>query len=116
MRIIACALASGVALGLTGGAASAQQQFDGNWSVEVTTQQGGCAKAYRFPVAIQNGQVHYGGVSGAVSPSGALRGSLGRGPVQANVVGRLSERSGSGTWAGSGSLGCSGRWRAEKRA
>jgi hypothetical protein len=44
MRIIACALASGVALGLTGGAASAQQQFDGNWSVEVTTQQGGCAK------------------------------------------------------------------------
>src|SRR5918997_660738 len=116
MRIIACALALGVALGVTGGTALVQQQFDGNWSVEVTTQQGGCAKAYQFPVTIQNGQVYYGGVSGAVSPSGVIRGSLGGGPVQANIVGRLSEHSGSGTWTGSGSLDCSGQWRAERRA
>jgi hypothetical protein len=110
-----------VALVLTGGAASAQQQFNGNWSIEVITESGSCDRAYRFPVVIQDGQVRYGGpervgVSGAVTATGDIRGSVGRGSAQANVMGRLSGRSGSGTWAGSGSLRCSGQWRAEKNA
>ena len=53
---------------------------------------------------------------GAVTSGGDIQGSVGRGPAQANVMGRLSERTGSGTWAGSGSLRCAGQWRAEKRA
>ncbi len=121
MRIIPLTLAFAVALVLTGGAASSQQQFNGNWSLEVITKSGSCERAYRFPVMIQNGQVRYGGparvnVSGAVTSTGDIRGSVGRGSAQANVMGRLSGRSGSGTWAGSGSLRCSGQWRAEKQA
>ncbi len=120
MRIISLTIAFGVALALTGGAASAQQQFDGNWSIEVITESGSCDRAYRFPVMIQDGQVRYGGpervnVSAAVTPTGDIRGSVGRGSAQANVTGRLSGRSGSGTWAGSGSLRCAGQWRADKQ-
>jgi len=115
------ALAIGAALSVSGGAASAQQRFDGNWSVAVVTLSGSCQKAYRFPITIQNGQVRYGGaegigVSGAVTSKGVIRGSLGVGLAQATVTGRLSSRTGSGTWAGSGSLNCSGQWQAEKRA
>ena len=109
------------ALRLSGGVASAQQRFDGNWSVQVVTQTGSCQKAYRFPVVIQNGQVRYGGaegiaVSGAVTSKGVIRGNFGVGSAQASVSGRLSSRTGSGTWVGSGSFNCSGQWQAEKRA
>jgi hypothetical protein len=121
MRTLSLALAAGAALTIMGGPASAQQQFNGNWSVEVITENGSCDRAYRFPVVIRNGQVRYGGpesidVSGAVTSSGAIRGSLGRGSAQAMVVGRLMGSTGSGTWTGSGSLACMGQWRAEKRA
>ena len=121
MRMIPFTVAFAGALALTGGTVSAQQQFNGDWSIEVITESGSCDRAYRFPVVIQNGQVRYGGpervnVSGAVTPTGDIRGSVGRGSAQANVMGRLSGRSGSGTWAGSGSLRCSGQWRAEKQA
>ncbi len=120
MRIVTLALASAAALALSGNAASAQQPFDGNWSVDVTTERGSCSRAYRFPMVIQNGQVRYGGpleigVSVAVTSGGVVQGSVGRGAVQASVAGRLSGRSGSGTWAGTGSLNCSGQWQAEKR-
>lgn len=120
MRIIALALASGTALALSGNAVPAQQPFDGNWSVDVVTERGSCSRTYRFPMVIQKGQVRYGGpleigVSVAVTSAGAVQGSVGRGAVQANVMGRLSGRSGSGTWAGTGSLNCSGQWQAEKR-
>ncbi len=119
MQTIALACASGVALALTGSAASAQQQFNGNWSVDVITERGSCSRSYRFPMVIQNGQVQYGGpleigVSVTVTGSGVVQGSVGRGSLQANVMGRLSGRSGSGTWAGTGSLNCSGQWQAEK--
>lgn len=121
MRNILLALVAGAALAASGGAASAQQRFDGNWSVDVVTHSGSCRRAYRFPVLIRNGQVRYGGpegiaVSGAVTSKGVIRGSLGVGSAQASVAGRLSSRSGSGTWVGSGSLNCSGQWQAEKRA
>ncbi len=120
MRIISLTLSCAV-LVLTAGAASAQQQFNGNWSVEVITEKGRCDRAYRFPVVIQNGEVRYGGpesvnASGRVTSRGMIRGTLGRGSAQATVVGNLMERSGSGTWTGSGSLNCTGQWRAEKRA
>ena len=121
MRIVLLTTAIAGALSLSAGAASAQQRFDGNWSVQVVTRTGSCQKAYRFPVLIQNGQVRYGGaegiaVSGAVTSKGFIRGNLGLGSAQASVSGRLSSRTGSGTWVGSGSFNCSGQWQAEKRA
>jgi hypothetical protein len=121
MRVIARAITSGAALALMTSAASAQQQFNGFWSVEVIPQRGNCQQTYRFPVLIQNGQIRYGGaegiaVSGGVTARGVIRGSVGTGAVQASVVGRLRGRSGSGTWATAGSLNCSGPWRAIKSA
>jgi hypothetical protein len=119
MRISTLALCSGVALALGCSPAFAQQQFNGSWNVEVIPQSGSCQQTYQFAVVIQNGQVRYGGTdgiaaSGAVTPRGAIQGSIGAGSVQANVKGRLSGRSGSGTWVGAGSFACAGQWRATK--
>ncbi len=120
MRLVALAFISGAASALTGGVASAQQQFNGNRSVEVLTRTGSCSPAYQIPVVIQNGQVSHSsgvfGLSGGVTSRGVLRGRVGSGSMQARVVGRLSRRSGSGTWERSDSLSCSGQWRAEKLA
>src|SRR5260370_2136073 len=35
--------------------------FDGDWSVVILTQSGGCDRAYRTGVQIQNGEVLYAG-------------------------------------------------------
>ena len=113
-----------VAAGLTfvalSGAAQAQQKFDGRWSVLLETQKGECDKAYRYPVAIENGVVRYAGdagfnVSGKVASNGAVQGSVNAGQTQASVKGRLAGTSGSGNWTISGSRNCSGNWTAEKR-
>ncbi len=95
-------------------------RFDGNWSVEVVTEQGACDRAYRYPVIVQNGQARYGGpesfnVSGQVRPNGAVSASISRGQDRANVTGQLSGNSGRGTWTTSGGRVCSGYWNAEKR-
>jgi hypothetical protein len=121
MRITLLALCSGTVLALGSGAASAQQQFNGSWSVEVIPQSGSCQRTYRFPVVIRDGQVRYGGsdgiaASGTVTSGGDIQGSIGAGSVQANVVGRLSGRSGSGTWVLAGGFSCSGQWRASRTA
>ncbi len=121
MCITIPALCSSAVLALGCGAASAQQQFNGSWSVEVIPQSGSCQSTYRFPVLIQDGQVRYGGsqgiaASGAVTSRGLIQGSIGAGSVQATVKGRLSGRSGSGTWVGAGNFTCAGQWRATKSA
>jgi hypothetical protein len=95
-------------------------RFDGNWSVEVVTQQGACDRAYRYAVIIQNGHARYGGpeqfnVNGRVQSNGTVSASISRGQDRANVRGRLSGNSGSGTWSTSGGRVCSGNWNAEKR-
>ena len=101
-------------------AAEAQQQFNGNWSVLVVTEQGDCDKAYRYPVAINNGSVRYAGdgpfnISGQVTRSGAVQGNIAGGQNRAAVRGRLSGGSGSGTWTLAGGRNCSGTWSADKR-
>ena len=119
MPIKALVLAGALVLTLSSNEASAQQQFNGTWNIEVIPQRGNCNKGLSFPVLIQNGQVRYAGaeglgVTGAITARGVIRGSVGVGPIQASVVGRLSRRTGAGTWAASGSVDCSGRWQAGK--
>jgi hypothetical protein len=94
--------------------------FDGNWSVEIITDQGDCDRAYRYSIRVENGRVRYDGpeafeVTGQVRPTGAVTGSIARGNNRATVTGRLRGAVGSGTWRASGSRECSGRWNAEKR-
>ena len=95
-------------------------RFDGTWSVEVLTERGGCDRAYRYGIVIEKGQARYAGgsdftITGRVQPSGAVRGSISRGSDRAEVVGRLGEATGNGTWMTAGARNCGGRWNAERR-
>jgi hypothetical protein len=105
---------------LAGGPALAQQPFDGRWSVEIVTESGTCDRVYRYPVVVENGRIRYGGpegfqVSGRIAANGDVQGSIARGQDRADVRGRVSGNTGSGTWRASGARNCSGRWSAEKR-
>jgi hypothetical protein len=112
--------AAGLAFVTLGAAAQAQQKFDGRWSVLLETEKGECDRAYRYPVAIENGVVRYAGdagfnVSGRVASNGSVQGSVSSGQTRANVKGRLAGAAGSGSWTIAGSRSCSGNWTAEKR-
>ena len=117
MRLAPTALGLGIALASLAPAA-AQQGFDGQWSVDVVTEQGACERAYRYPVVVQNGQIRYGGlqgVLGTVSPQGAVRSNVATTQARVEVAGRVDGRSGAGTWAVTGARNCSGSWRAERQ-
>ena len=109
-----------LALSALGGPAVAAGH-DGNWSVLIITEKGDCDRAYRYPLAVSDGQVRYTGdagadVSGTVNSGGAVKVSIRLGDKGANGTGHLSGGTGSGTWQGAGGgASCSGRWEAEKR-
>ncbi|QRM28214.1 hypothetical protein [Microvirga sp. VF16] len=121
MRVMSWLGAAVVMSSLVASHAQAQtNRFDGNWSVEVVTEQGACDRAYRYAVVVQNGRARYGGpenfnVNGQVRPNGSVSASISRGQDRANVSGRLSGNMGRGTWSTSGGRVCSGYWNAEKR-
>jgi len=103
------------------GSAQAQQQFNGNWSVQVITEKGECNKTYSLPVVIEDGRARYPGAVGtdalgSVSRAGVVRASFSWGGTQADIKGRLSGKAGSGTWATTGARGCSGRWIGERQS
>jgi hypothetical protein len=95
--------------------------FDGSWSVVVMTQYGGCDRAYRYGVRINNGYVmnesgEQVNLQGRVGPDGAIQVSVASPVGQADGEGRLLRTSGNGTWQGQGPTGsCSGVWQAERR-
>jgi hypothetical protein len=99
----------------------ASTAFDGDWSVVIMTQSGGCDRAYRYGVRIANGDVVYDGggpvdLQGHVYSNGTVRVSVSGAGQQADGQGRLSRTVGTGTWHGQGSLGsCAGVWQAERR-
>jgi hypothetical protein len=101
--------------------ARATAAHDGNWSVLIVTEQGGCDRGYRYNVSIYNGHVSYQGdasvdLSGTVAPSGIVKVNIKFGDSGANGSGQLSAHSGTGTWHGVGSTGsCAGHWEAERR-
>jgi hypothetical protein len=121
MRVISCLGAAAILGALLAPPALAQtRRFDGTWSVEVVTEQGACDRAYRYSVIVENGRARYGGpenfdIRGQVQSNGTVSASISRGQDRANVRGRLSGNSGSGTWSTSGGRVCSGNWNAEKR-
>jgi hypothetical protein len=93
--------------------------YDGEWSVLIVTEKGGCDRAYRYPLKITNGVVTYGGsnnfnVSGRVQSNGAAQVTVSKGNQAASGSGRLSGKNGRGTWRAPDG-GCSGKWTAEKR-
>jgi hypothetical protein len=117
-------LAAGVALvasALTPALAAARTPFDGQWSVLIVTNSGPCDRAYRYGLAIRDGDVIYQGsasvnVAGSVAKNGLVKVRVWAGQQGASGSGKLSRTDGSGTWQGTGSMGsCSGVWTAERR-
>ena len=121
MRTAVFTAAAFAAVVVSSDSASAQaRKFDGRWSIEVLTDKGGCDRAYRYAVIIENGRARYAGpesftVTGGVQSNGAVNGSIVYGSNRANVTGRLSGGWGRGTWTFAGARQCSGHWNAEKR-
>jgi hypothetical protein len=93
-------------------------KFDGTWSVSLVADGGLYGSGASSTLMVQNGSVRAGGagvsVSGQVGPSGSVSLALQKSDVQGTASGKLSGASGSGSWAVS-SLGCSGRWTAQRR-
>ncbi len=93
-------------------AASGRGNYDGVWatpSVGAT-----CTDTTTGTTTVRGGRL-YGanGGSGSVSGSGAVRGSFVANGITVTYAGRLSGRSGGGTFVRSD--GCSGRWSAVKQ-
>ncbi|MBR0956973.1 hypothetical protein [Bradyrhizobium japonicum] len=83
--------------------------FDGAWMVTSI----GCGGSTTGAVVVTSGRVIGEGVSGTVSPSGSVS-TRGQGQgVTFTGAGRLSGRSGSGTWRRSD--GCGGTWTSAKQ-
>ncbi len=115
--VTALALSAGV---LASGSALAEPaKFDGVWSVSLVADGGLCGSGASQTLTVQNGSVRAGGsgvsLSGQVGPSGSVNLALQRAGVQGSVSGKLSGSSGSGSWTVS-TLGCSGRWTAQRQA
>lgn len=90
---------------------SGASSFDGAWVVNSVGTT--CSGSSRNAVVVTSGRIIGQGVSGRVSPNGAVSAINNSSGVTATSVGRLSGRSGSGTFRQSD--GCSGRWTASKQ-
>jgi hypothetical protein len=115
--IVTLAFASEIAIGR----AHAGTSFDGAWGVVVSTDSGTCDPANRLNLDIRDGTLHYAGdssvlIRGWVANSGLLQVRVSSGNLRASGSGRLSGKSGAGTWRGSNSASsCTGSWSAERR-
>jgi hypothetical protein len=85
--------------------------FDGAWIVNSVGTT--CSGSSRNAVVVSSGRIIGQGVSGRVSPNGSARAVTNSNGITVTSVGRLSGRSGSGTFRQSD--GCSGRWTASKQ-
>src|SRR3979490_2238968 len=108
------AFGSAAALGTALPAASAPN-YDGVWSVVIITNAGSCDRAFRYPLRISNGAVLNDGpslatVTGKVASNGALTVVVSAGSQSVQGSGRLSGKSGAGSWRGGD---CVGVWQAE---
>ncbi len=96
-------------------------EYDGKWSVHVTTNQGSCERTKQYDVNVANGRIHYFSYTsvsmyGVVSPDGRVIVSLRHFDDKAEGTGRLSGQSGAGDWKGVGKFAaCAGRWEAQRR-
>jgi hypothetical protein len=122
-RWLGLGLGSVLAIGAHAPALGQSRSFDGAWSVLLITESGICDRAYRYPVEVVKGTLHYragaGGSSfnfaGRIDRHGIVNVRISSGRNWVNAKGRLATRYGPGSW-NSPSLNCSGRWRADRRS
>jgi len=110
-RVLACL----AAVAACTSSARAATQFDGPWKMVFITLTGPCNPFYKVKGQIIDGSIQYGGVSGRVTPSGALSATVTFGSTRGSGAGRLSKASGSGIWrAQLPNRPCTGTWSAER--
>ena len=111
---LALALATGLSSVV---AAEAADRFDGRWSVQLVTEQGGCDASYNWSVAVNNGQIQNGGffvqTAGSIDPRGRVVLQVTHGSDVVAASGRASGQTAQGAWR-SPTMQCSGAWRAER--
>jgi hypothetical protein len=83
--------------------------FDGAWVVNSV----GCGSTTRGAVVVTSGRVIGEGISGTISPSGAVRTTGNFNGIVVTSSGHVSSRSGSGSFKQSN--GCGGTWTASKQ-
>ncbi len=93
--------------------------FDGNWSVQVITEQGECDRAYRWNIGVRNGRVaemqdNVARASGEIARNGRVAVTFTRGADVLSATGTLRGDFGRGNWTAP-SRKCAGRWDAERR-
>ena len=102
-------------LGLAGPAGA--QDFDGKWSVRLTTISGSCDASLSTTVGVSGGRIADAGMflstHGSVDNSGHLAIRAAGGGYTLAASGKLAAQGGSGTWT-SPSHQCSGRWVASR--
>jgi len=92
--------------------------YDGIWNVVFATTAGACGSGLSVPFSVAGGRVFSAGggrVSGRVSRAGAVAVDVTVGASRASGGGRLSYRTGGGSWRGiiQGQQ-CSGTWQASR--
>ncbi|MGH6830527.1 MAG: hypothetical protein ACREDG_05175 [Methylocella sp.] len=98
--------------------ATAQQNHDGIYAVNIVTRQGSCDRNYRWMIAVSGGRISSAWdapmeASGQISRRGIVALAFQRFGQVATVTGKLARGSGSGTWS-SPTMLCAGSWRATR--
>ena len=118
MRNTVLALGLSISVALACPALADPAKFDGMWSVFLVADGGLCGSGTSETVIVRNGQVQASSpdvsVFGQVGPSGSVSLALEKSGFEGAASGKLSRFSGSGWWTVS-SLGCRGRWTAQRR-
>jgi hypothetical protein len=89
--------------------------YDGQWSVQIASNNVACGNGATVSIGISNGQIASSDASvsakGRVAEAGEISVTLASGVKRATGSGHLAGSSGSGTWHGSL---CSGTWTAQR--
>ncbi|WAC27455.1 hypothetical protein [Ancylobacter sp. SL191] len=94
-------------------------RHDGIWQVATEPATGPCSKRLEFTLAVEDGQISYGGMlpvaeaSGSVNPLGAIVIRVVRGDETVDATGLVRGDTASGQWV-SPVKNCTGSWVARK--
>ncbi len=94
-------------------------RHDGSWQVATEPATGPCSKRMEFRLAVEDGQISYGGMipvaeaSGSVNPLGAIVIRVVRGDETVDATGLVRGDTASGQWV-SPVKNCTGSWVARK--
>jgi hypothetical protein len=104
-------------LAICAAAPSEASNYDGQWSVQLTTEQGTCGLSYQGTLNVAGGRIQDSGMfmqtAGSVDQSGRVLIQIVRGSDRLAAGGQLQGHAGSGKW-NLPSQQCSGHWQAAR--